>query len=63
MGWPVVTLQRFTGISDQPLKKKDFSGNWEIIILNDLEEQSTPEQGQIPPVGWTYNKKAFNLST
>lgn len=62
-GWPVVAPQRYAGIPNHSLKKKEIPGNWEIIILNDLEEQSTLEQGQIPPGEWTYNKKAFNLSS
>lgn len=62
-GWPVVSPQRYAGHKNKHLKKKDFTGDWEIIVLKDLTEQSPLEQGQIPPGGWTYNKQAFNLSS
>ncbi len=62
-GWPVVSPQRFAGKNKNKIRKKDFAGTWEVIFLNDLEEQTVLEQGQIPPGGWTYSKSAFNLSS
>jgi arabinan endo-1,5-alpha-L-arabinosidase len=61
-GWPVVAPERYAGLQNKSLSEKELSGEWEIITLNDLEEQTTLEQGQIPPGGWTYKPEAFNRS-
>lgn len=62
-GWPVVAPQRYAGYHDIALKNDNFTGEWEIIILKDLIEQSILKQGQIPPGGWTYSKESFNCSS
>jgi arabinan endo-1,5-alpha-L-arabinosidase len=61
-GWPVVSPQRFAGKINRTIKGKDLTGTWEVINLNDLPDQTTLWQGQIPPGGWTYKKEVFNTS-
>jgi arabinan endo-1,5-alpha-L-arabinosidase len=61
-GWPVVASQRYAGIEERSIKSGDIPGEWELVHLTDLTDQTDLWQGQIPPGGWTYDKKAFNVS-
>ncbi|MGQ1945844.1 arabinan endo-1,5-alpha-L-arabinosidase [Geofilum sp. OHC36d9] len=61
-GWPVVSPERYLPVPQQKIKKADLTGEWEIIHLQEPKAQTSLWQGQIPPGGWHYNKKAFNVS-
>ncbi|MBN2743789.1 MAG: arabinan endo-1,5-alpha-L-arabinosidase [Marinilabiliaceae bacterium] len=61
-GWPVVSPERYAGVYSAPISNDDVVGEWEVITLNELPDQVKLWQGQIPPGGWNYNDKMFNLS-
>lgn len=62
-GWPVVSPERLAHKENLKVNNKTIAGEWEIINLKDLKEQTQLWQGQIPPGGWTYDRSAFNTST
>lgn len=62
-GWPVVSPQRYAGLSDEKVKIRDLKGTWEVLHLSDRPDQTELWQGQVPGGGWTYEDRAFNLST
>ena len=61
-GWPVVSPQRYAGVKKKKVTDKDIPGQWEIIQLQDIGPMADLWQGQIPPGGWKYTRKAFNVA-
>jgi arabinan endo-1,5-alpha-L-arabinosidase len=61
-GWPVVSPERYADIKNSEITSDDIPGNWEIIQLSELKPPSELWQGQIPPGGWQYTPKAFNIA-
>lgn len=61
-GWPVFSPERYAGLNQRAVRKKELYGTWEIIHLRDIPEPSPLWQGQVSPGGWTYSKEAFNVS-
>ncbi len=59
-GWPVVSPERFANIPQSKIKEKNLIGTWEIITLNELDNNVKLWQGQIPWGGWKYDTTAFN---
>lgn len=46
-GWPVVSPQRYAGSNERKISKKDISGDWEIIRINEAVTDRELEYGQI----------------
>lgn len=46
-GWPAVSPERYAGISVQSLKRADFVGDWEIILIRDNKYERDLWAGQI----------------
>lgn len=61
-GWPVVSPQRYAGTDLKKISSREIPGQWEIIQLDERPPISDLWQGQIPPGGWRYTPKAFNLA-
>jgi arabinan endo-1,5-alpha-L-arabinosidase len=61
-GWPVVSPERYTGTTQGCIAEKEVEGEWEIIELNELPDNVKLWQGQIPPGGWTYSPKEYNVA-
>ena len=62
-GWPVLSPQRYAGVSDKPIREEELLGDWEFIQLAEVKDTVTLWQGQIPPGGWHYSTAMFNNST
>jgi arabinan endo-1,5-alpha-L-arabinosidase len=61
-GWPVVSPERYAGMPQRDIEDAEVAGDWEIISLNEIPDNVKLWQGQIPPGGWTYSTKEFNVS-
>lgn len=61
-GWPVVSPERYAGIDKETVASKEIPGKWEVIQLQEIGPMEDLWQGQIPPGGWEYTKKAFNVA-
>lgn len=61
-GWPTISPERYAGVPSRTITKEDIAGEWEVIELKELNDNVKLWQGQIPPGGWTYGDKEFNLS-
>lgn len=61
-GWPVVSPQRYAGVPQTRISKREITGTWEEIRLHEVKDTVTLWQGQIPPGGWHYDTLLFNNS-
>ncbi|MGQ1891896.1 arabinan endo-1,5-alpha-L-arabinosidase [Thermophagus sp. OGC60D27] len=61
-GWPVVSPERYAGVKKSQITARDIPGQWEIIQMEEKAPLSELWQGQIPPGGWKYTSKAFNVA-
>jgi arabinan endo-1,5-alpha-L-arabinosidase len=61
-GWPVVSPQRYAGVPQTSVSRKELVGIWEEIRLEEVRDTVTLWQGQIPPGGWHYDTLQFNNS-
>ncbi len=59
-GWPVVSPQRYAGLSNTEIRSGAIYGPWEMITLNEIDDTVVLWQGQIPPGGWHYDTAMFN---
>jgi arabinan endo-1,5-alpha-L-arabinosidase len=59
-GWPVVSPERYAAIPQSGIVKKDVTGDWEMIRLDEIADSVVLWQGQIPGGGWHYDTTLFN---